>query len=93
MRMRIQTPTGRRQAVKPTAHPWPPAEYQLPDIGTLEALSQPGGVKRQTSLFPVAVRDQTKVAQIARLTEIPGVARADTLPPPIVGSPWEYRVA
>ena len=58
---------------------WPPVKHRLPSLAVLEEQSQPGGVPRQTSLFPAEVRDQSKAGRINRLLEIPGVTTADTL--------------
>lgn len=52
----------------------------LPDVATLERLSQPGGVPIQQRLWDDGQPDDTRAARLARLTTIPGVVTADRLP-------------
>ena len=59
--------------------PWPPAWATLPDLTTLEALSQPGGMVVQKNLFREVV-DDSKAARLARiLGTVPGVVTGDRI--------------
>jgi len=62
--------------------PWPPAEYALPDA--LDEIEQ--GQRTQRELFPEQA-DDTRAGRLARiLAGVPGVVRADRLPPPPRGA-------
>lgn len=67
----------RRRRQRQIDSEWPPAEYALPDLDTLERLSQPGGELRQRELFG---RDDSREARLQRiLGTVPQVTTANTL--------------
>lgn len=55
---------------------WPPLEFCLPNLDRLEEISR-GTLLPEP---PAKPRDQSKEARVARLTDLPGVTMADTLP-------------
>jgi len=82
MLVKIQTPASRRKAALPAPEPWPPMEYRLPDtIARIEV-----GRPEQQQLMDEPV-DDSRAGRLARiLAGVPGVVRADRLPPPPRGA-------
>jgi hypothetical protein len=66
---------------KQKPEPWPPIEFALPNLDTLEEISRGEHVEQQR-LFPEPI-DDSRAARLARiLAGVPGVQTADRLPPP-----------
>ncbi len=83
MKTTRQVTAGRRRPRRKSerqTEPWPPLEFCLPNLDTLEELSR-GGPVVQKSLLLELPPDNSRETRIARLCSIPGVVLADTLPP------------